>query len=288
MAQDPAFLVYYKDILVSCADWDADILGWYFRLLSHQADKQGGLNPNIESLALLAGVKFSQFDRFKRCWDENLSKKFELNEAGLLVNLVQAGYLSDRRDYKGKQAHRGLIGYFVKRIRKETNLTNQEIEQITPLLFQSLSTENSKSENEKCFKRTLKAYIGDVNGDHTVFNKNNKGAPTGWNQFPGQDSFGLDLPEIKIGSAQELIRIGTGKNILKPDILALWKIFKEMHFTGKKFYADEEATYSHFLNWLKTQKINGTDKQTIAGNGRKLGTSDARTEKARTWGTPDE
>ena len=171
MAKDPAFLIMYKDILVSCADWDPDVLGWYLRLLCHQADKQGGLSPDLENLAALANVKFSQYARFSECWERMLKHKFELNDEGLLINLVQDGYLKDRREYKDKQALRGLVGYYVKLLKKEKSLTPKQINDITPLLFECLSNENTKEENEGAFKRTLEAYkedvdaIADGNGD---------------------------------------------------------------------------------------------------------------------------
>src|SRR6185295_171622 len=108
MAKDPAFLFYYKDVLVSCADWDADVLGWYTRLLCHQADKQDGLSPDLESLASMAGVKFSQYERFVSCWKHTLEAKFETNDEGLLINKVQDELLLKRRKYKDNQAKRGL------------------------------------------------------------------------------------------------------------------------------------------------------------------------------------
>lgn len=74
------------------------------------------------------------------------------------------------------------------------------------------------------------------------------------------------LPEIKIGSVIQLFKITKQVDVSKEDISGLWEIFKIQNLTGKKFYPDEDAVYSHFINWTKTQKIekNGTNKQFTA------------------------
>lgn len=69
-----------------------------------------------------------------------------------------------------------------------------------------------------------------------------------------------ELPEIKIGSVIQLFKITKQTDISKQDVNGLWEIFKIQNLTGKKYYADEDAVYSHFINWSKTQNIqtNGT------------------------------
>jgi len=72
------------------------------------------------------------------------------------------------------------------------------------------------------------------------------------------------LPEIKIGSVIQLFKITKQTDISKQDVSGLWEVFKIQNLTGKKFYEDEDAVYSHFINWSKNQKIeNGTDKPTV-------------------------
>lgn len=179
MAKDPAFLLYYKDILVSCAGWDADELGWYLRLLCHQADKPDGLPPDVEELATLANVKFSQYDRFKQAWKGRLKQKFEANEQGLLINSVQQFNLKKRQEYKSTQAKRGLVGYYIKKARREQSMDSEKIRELSEILFSTLQTENSKEQNEQAYsealsqclskplsqpsKHTPPAYIGNVN-----------------------------------------------------------------------------------------------------------------------------
>lgn len=74
------------------------------------------------------------------------------------------------------------------------------------------------------------------------------------------------LPEIKIGSVIQLFKITKQTDISNDDVSGLWEIFKIQNLNGKKFYEDEDAVYSHFINWTKNQNIekkNGTDKQAV-------------------------
>lgn len=99
------------------------------------------------------------------------------------------------------------------------------------------------------------------------------GESPGWNQFPGEADVDLELPEAKAQAAQELLVLG-GQKAEPEHIGRLWKIFKTQHFAGTKFYNSKEDVFSHFINWSKTQKVNGTEHQTnfrtikqAAGNG---------------------
>lgn len=181
MAQDPAFLFYYKDILVSCTDWDADEVGWYVRLLCHQADKPEGLVAgNIEDLAALAGVKYSKYQQFITSWEKRLKFKFETNEKGLLVNPKQAKTLEDRLQFKENQAEKGLFGYYIKLAKKEFLALNIPWETLEApfrkFLHDNISTNNEKEVNQAIFKQTLEkikqnpeswtiSIIGNGNGD---------------------------------------------------------------------------------------------------------------------------
>lgn len=82
------------------------------------------------------------------------------------------------------------------------------------------------------------------------------------------------LPEIKIGAAKEFVRITKHTEISDKQVKDIWEVFKIQNLTGKKFYANEDAVYSHFLNWIKTQNFNnGTANRTntSAGGGRNSG-----------------
>lgn len=80
-------------------------------------------------------------------------------------------------------------------------------------------------------------------------------------QFPNEENLELILPEINAQSAKELYHMT--KQILLTDeqIAGFWKIFKVQNFTGSKFYSDLGGIYSHFINWIKNQKIEENGKQ---------------------------
>jgi len=61
------------------------------------------------------------------------------------------------------------------------------------------------------------------------------------------------LPEIKTGAAIEFVRLTKYTVLTKLQVADLWGVFKIQNLTGKKFYADEDEVYSHFLNWVKKQ-----------------------------------
>ena len=79
MSKDPAVLFFINDWLTSTAEMDADIRGWYLNLLLHNYDKKD-LPNDVEKLAVLCNVKFSEYERFKQVFEQVLKQKFELNE----------------------------------------------------------------------------------------------------------------------------------------------------------------------------------------------------------------
>lgn len=163
MAKDPAFLLYYKDILVSCADWDANVLGWYMRLICHQADKPEGLPDDIEALAQLAGVKISQYTLFCECFKRTLQAKFETNALGKLVNKRLSQVLSERGNYVNKQALRGTVGYFIKQAKKQGIEDENTLHLLSEALFSEIKLEHTKEERDVSFKRMLKALLVNAN-----------------------------------------------------------------------------------------------------------------------------
>lgn len=78
------------------------------------------------------------------------------------------------------------------------------------------------------------------------------------------------LPEIKSGSAIQLLKITQGVDVAQQDITGLWEVFKVQNLTGKKFYQTEDDVYSHFLNWVKGQKIKKDGKGTTSTVGKEI------------------
>lgn len=79
----------------------------------------------------------------------------------------------------------------------------------------------------------------------------------GWRQFPGEAERALSLPSDKAQSSLELL-VMAGQSAKPEHVEKLWWVFKNQHFDGVKFYQSESEVFKHFVNWSKTQKINGT------------------------------
>lgn len=63
------------------------------------------------------------------------------------------------------------------------------------------------------------------------------------------------LPEIKVGSVIQLLKITKKIDVSNDDVKGLWEVFKIQNLTGKKHYHNEEDVYSHFINWTKDKRF---------------------------------
>lgn len=86
-----------------------------------------------------------------------------------------------------------------------------------------------------------------------------------WNQHPGKELLNLELDKTKGGAVKELFSFSKNHKLTDEELGQLWNIFKIQNFTGEKFYQTKNKVYSHFINWSKTQNINGTKQQKSAG-----------------------
>lgn len=102
--------------------------------------------------------------------------------------------------------------------------------------------------------------------------------------FPKQD-FVIDLTDHEKGKAIEYLSIVKKFTAVDDKLVnSIWETFKIKNLTGEKFYKDGKEIVSHFFESLKYQQHNGSQThQSGNGNGIKLGTSDARIDKAKNW-----
>lgn len=117
MAKDPAALFYISNWLTSTAEMDSDCRGWYLNLILHQYDK-GSLPNDIEKLAVLAGVKFSEYTRFEHVFKSVLNKKFEQGEDGRLRNSYADTIIKTREVFKEKRGDAGKKSYLMRFFKK--------------------------------------------------------------------------------------------------------------------------------------------------------------------------
>jgi hypothetical protein len=299
MAQDPSFLMYYKDILVSCADWDADVLGWYLRLLCHQADKPDGLDDNMESLANLAGVKFSQFDRFKLCWKRTLEAKWRKTAQGNLINLKLAEVIDNRKRFSEKQQLRGLIGFFVKKFRAENSVTEKQGQRFAKMISLCLKLNMTNDEKDNAYKRTLIAFYANAIGNgNNIKEEEGTGEEEKINPVSSEFVFEPELLTQKVLVDKEFKRQffqhGIPENKLEEWLQNFNKHLK--HSFGEAVEKSEKDYRWHFGNWIVSQsdfehpenfKIlkssNGNNTATTVGNS-KTGTSTERSEALQQWG----
>lgn len=267
MAKDPAFLFYSKDWLQGTAGLMPDEKGVYIDLLAHQ-HQDGDIPNDTKRLARMVGLSQSDFDMI---W-VNIKNKFRTFGDNRLVNRKLCEITTERSTKAHTKAIlsryavliRGLRGYpvnVVEAIKDCFNVVDFEPFEIKEAIIR-LNT---------WFTERLTSALGNANAnkDETVTKgkmEDSKGVGGGeeggregeWEKMPGKESHNLILPEMKEGSVVELITIATGRRPTQQQIQGLWKIFKVQNFTGTKFYNSENDAYGHFINWSKTQKINGT------------------------------
>ena len=138
-------------------------------------------------------------------------------------------------------------GYYNKRLREESekrkkysesrknNRIKKDMINISKTYVQHMENEN---ENENIIDNII------INKDE-IKNKNN---------MPKHEDVG-ELPIIKISSAIELLKITKQTIATEEDIIGLWGVFKIQNLDGKTYYSSLDKVYSHFINWLKHQKI---------------------------------
>jgi hypothetical protein len=187
--KDPAVLFYINDWLTSTAEMDADVRGWYLNLLLHNYDKTD-LPNDVEKLAVLCNVKFSEYERFKQVFEQVLKQKFEQTENNRLTNLRTNDILKNREIFKDKRSNAGKVSYVMKYFAKnyskeyrikaikdftkdnfdyDIDLKNEQVlKQVFEQVFELYRNENennnfkSKSlnieEREKEFKEAVKKF----------------------------------------------------------------------------------------------------------------------------------
>lgn len=157
MSKDPAVLFYISDWLTSTKEMRADERGWYLNLILHQYDK-GDLPNNVEELANLADVRFSEFDNFKQRWEQVLKQKFEENKNGRLENSKAKKILQGRAQFKEKRSNSGRIGYVIKFAKSNICNENEYIEYIKKNFDFENTTINDKQVLKQVLKHLLKLY----------------------------------------------------------------------------------------------------------------------------------
>lgn len=151
--KDPAVLFYVSDWLTSTAEMDSDVRGWYLNLILHNYDKKS-LPNDIETLAVLAGVRFSEFKRFEHVFEHVFKQKFEQDENGRLSNRKTDTILRARENFKDERSKAGKVSYIMRYMAKNftKEYKNKELRDFTKVNFDL----NTDLKNEQVFKQVFK------------------------------------------------------------------------------------------------------------------------------------
>lgn len=172
--KDPAVLLYVNDWLNSTAAMEADCRGWYLNLILHNYDK-GSLPNDIETLAVLCNVKYSEFARFEQVFKQVLEKKFEQNDDGTISNARTQKILQAREVFKDKRSEAGkksyLIRFFAKKYPKQ-----YKVKALKDFVLENIDTSiDLKNEQvlEQVFEQMFELYRNananeDVNTDNEI------------------------------------------------------------------------------------------------------------------------
>ncbi len=248
MAKDPAFLFYSQRWLEGTAEFSSAEKGVYIDLLAHQHQKKD-LPVDTKRLCRLTGLSETEF---LPIW-EGIKHKFMENSVNRLVNRTLTEITTER----STKSHTNKIsGKFASLIKSVNHLPQESIESIKSGFkiddFLPFDTESATKRLTEWFYVRLKSIIN--------INKEGTGGKKGFSTMPIYQNFN-GLSDVRIGAAIQLFRITKQTDVTSNDVDGLWQIFKVQNLTGSKFYKDEDAIYSHFLNWLKTQNIIGSKSQ---------------------------
>jgi len=203
--RDPAVLFYIDTWLTATAEMDSDVRGWYLNLILHHFDKKD-LPNDIEKLALLAGVKFSEFERFKQMFEQVLMQKFTKNDSDRLENSYAKQILQSRKQFKDKRSKSGNIGVVIK-VALELGFNKNEINKLKTELhsFDSdkIDTYKNKHLLEQMLKQMRKLYINKDKNEDIIDIKDNK----------------EDIEDIEFNYKKSLLKLVGSEQLVKDFLL---------------------------------------------------------------------
>ena len=209
--KEPAALFYISDWLVSTNEMDADCRGWYLNLILNHYDK-GSLPNDIEKLASLANVKFSEFKRFEQVFEQVLKHKFVQNDEGRLVNENAKAILKAREEFKDKRSDAGKKSYLMRFFRREYPKQSADID-IYDYVSDNIDLEiDTKNEQmiKQMFEHLFELYINenrDINKDINKEGGTGETKPTFAEIKSKKESeFRLKVSEFKSQYSAEMIK----------------------------------------------------------------------------------
>lgn len=217
MAKDPAVLLYVQDFLVGTSLLNALQKGHYITLLCYQQQSPtGSLKP--EQVKILMGRDYA------KNWPV-IAPKF---------NQDNNGFYNERMRLEIERRQKNSV--------RQSDRAKERWDKKN-------GCHGIAENNATAMQSAGNAFL------ETAIETETKGGARKWKTKPDESFIDLELPEIKQGAVIELFSITKNKAVSKVQVLGLWSIFKQQNFTGEKYYSSENEAYSHFINWVKSQKI---------------------------------
>jgi hypothetical protein len=230
---DPALLFYGTNWFTSTASMSPEGRGWYINLLWHNKDK-GELPDDLEELATLAIVRFSDFEKFRKSWKNELSIKFPVNENGTRSNPRLDEILMKRQRFIEKRSMAGKIGVLVKAA-KEITKDPDEIDYLKEHFEEFEEILDDREKLKQMVKRVLKLYInGNGNKDLNL------------NKIPFDEFW--SLYDKKVGDKLKIQKSWDSLSV-KNQERAMNHIPKYKHVQPDKKYRKNPSTYLNNKSW---------------------------------------
>ena len=169
---------------------------------------------SLEEIKICLGSDFSQ------AWLA-LQKKFKQDENGLFFNERLEQEKNKRAAFSESRRNN--------RIKKPTELTS-----------------DIRYDKDLCIDKE------NENENRNVFIKEKETQKNFFKNNPLSTDVG-ELPDFKNDAVIELLKITKNYSVNRSQIEGMWKVFKTQNLTGKKYYAEIDDVYSHFMNWIRLQ-----------------------------------
>jgi len=254
--KDPAALLYIDVWKSATTEMSAIERAYYMDLILHQYDK-GSLPNDVEELANICRVRFSEFDKFKQVFKQVLEQKFELNSNNRLENQFAKEIIRKRERFLDKRSNSGKISYLVKYAREHFALKPKD----EKVFKDHLDVNNIDTKNEQVFKQVLEQifelYIN-VNEDENInkdINKDNSSIVARKREF-----------KKKVYSFQKKYPV---------DMLdKFYDYWTEKNTSGKKMRKEMQPTFEvskRLASWASRNKEFKAGKSTKATDTRSTG-----------------
>lgn len=234
--KDPAVLFYINDWLTSTAEMDADVRGWYLNLLLHNYDKKNIPN-DVEKLAVLCNVKFSEFERFKQVFEQVLKQKFEQVENNRLSNRKTDSILRAREIFKDKRSNAGKMSYVIKYMAKNyyKQYENKKLLNFVKINFDLSIDLKNEQMLKQVFKQVFELYINENENSNinTIKEKHEK----------------FKIESLNPTEWKEMVCM---RNKIDPDKFPLaLKDYNESLIEYNQVETNLIDYQTHFVNWIK-------------------------------------